>query len=109
VLAIARRLALSSQARRSQQHYVGEDASAVSKHTPELQAALRAPQPEAPLLVVAAMGAAVSDQHRAACDTHDRALRALANRLLGILHGCLAHGTLYDELTASGHRQQLVP
>jgi transposase len=46
------------------------------------------------------------DQHRAAGDTHHKALRALANRLVGILHGCLSHGTPYDELTAWGHRQQ---
>ena len=32
------------------------------------------------------------DQRRAAGDTHHRALRALANRLVGILHGCLRHG-----------------
>ena len=44
------------------------------------------------------------DQRRAAGDTHHRALRALANRLVGILHGCLRHGTLYDEHTAWGHR-----
>ncbi len=44
------------------------------------------------------------DEHRANGDTHSRALRALANRLVGILHGCLRHGTLYDEHTAWGHR-----
>jgi transposase len=44
------------------------------------------------------------DQHRARGDTHNRALRALANRLVGILHGCLRHHTLYDEHTAWGHR-----
>ena len=44
------------------------------------------------------------DARRAAGDTHHRALRALANRLVGILHGCLRHGTLYDEHTAWGHR-----
>ncbi|MPY96355.1 MAG: IS110 family transposase [Acidimicrobiia bacterium] len=44
------------------------------------------------------------DQRRAAGDTHHRALRALGNRLVGILHGCLHHGTLYDEHTAWGHR-----
>ena len=44
------------------------------------------------------------DQHRSAGDTHHRALRALANRLVGILHGCLHHATLYDEHTAWGHR-----
>ncbi len=46
------------------------------------------------------------DQHRAAGDTHHRALRALANRLVGLLHGCLRHGTPYDEHTAWGHRHQ---
>jgi hypothetical protein len=45
------------------------------------------------------------DQRRAAGDTHHRALRALGNRLVGILHGCLRHGELYDERTAWGHRQ----
>jgi transposase len=44
------------------------------------------------------------DQRRDAGDTHNRALRALANRLVGLLHGCLRHGTLYDEHTAWGHR-----
>ncbi len=46
------------------------------------------------------------DQHRAAGDTHHRALRALANRLVGLLHGCLRHATPYDENTAWGHRHQ---
>ena len=46
------------------------------------------------------------DQHRAAGDTHHAALRALANRLVGILHGCLRHDTPYDEHTAWGHRSQ---
>ena len=46
------------------------------------------------------------DQRRAAGDTHHRALRALANRLVGILHGCLRHHTLYDEHTAWAHRTQ---
>ncbi len=44
------------------------------------------------------------DERRAAGDTHHRALRALANRLVGILHGCLRHGALYDEDTAWEHR-----
>jgi transposase len=46
------------------------------------------------------------DQRRARGDTHNRALRALANRLVGILHGCLTHSTLYDEHLAWGHRAQ---
>jgi Transposase/Transposase IS116/IS110/IS902 family len=46
------------------------------------------------------------DQHRAAGDTHHQALRALGNRLVGILHGCLAHHTPYSENTAWAHRSQ---
>jgi transposase len=40
------------------------------------------------------------DTHRARGATHHQALRALSNRLVGILHGCLRHHTLYDEATA---------
>ena len=47
---------------------------------------------------------ALYDQHRAAGDLHHQALRALGNRLVGILHGCLRHRTLYDEHTAWAHR-----
>jgi transposase len=47
------------------------------------------------------------DDRRANGDTHHRALRALGNRLVGLLHGCLAHNTLYDEHTAWGHRTQV--
>jgi transposase len=46
------------------------------------------------------------DQHRAAGDLHHQALRALGNRLVGILHGCLNHRTHYNEHTAWAHRQQ---
>ena len=49
------------------------------------------------------------DQHRAAGDLHHQALRALGNRLVGILHGCLRHHTLYDEHTAWAHRQTTPP
>jgi transposase len=45
------------------------------------------------------------NQHRAAGDLHHQALRALGNRLVGILHGCLRHRTLYSEHTAWAHRQ----
>jgi transposase len=44
------------------------------------------------------------DQRRAAGDLHHQALRALANRLVGILHGCLDHRARYDEHTAWAHR-----
>jgi transposase len=45
------------------------------------------------------------DKHRAAGDVHHQALRALGNRLVGILHGCLRHHTAYNEDTAWAHRQ----
>jgi transposase len=45
------------------------------------------------------------DEHRTAGDTHHQALRALGNRLVGILHGCLRHHTPYDERKAWAHRQ----
>ena len=45
-----------------------------------------------------------NDQRRANGATHSRALRALANRFVGILHGCLRHHSIYDEHTAWAHR-----
>ncbi|OUC77769.1 IS110 family transposase, partial [Gordonia lacunae] len=39
--------------------------------------------------------------------SHTQALRAVANRLVGILHGCLTHRTLYNEHTAWHHRTNL--
>jgi Transposase/Transposase IS116/IS110/IS902 family len=44
------------------------------------------------------------DQLRGRGIGHNDALRRLANRLVGILHGCLKTGTLYDEDTAWAHR-----
>ena len=46
------------------------------------------------------------DQQRANGHGHNDALRRLANRLVGILHGCLKTRTRYDEDTAWSHRQQ---
>lgn len=58
--------------------------------------------------ITASPGARIFYDHRRENgDTHHRALRALANRLVGILHGCLRHQTHYDEHTAWAHRQQL--
>jgi len=37
------------------------------------------------------------DSQRDRGKTHNQALRALANRLVGILHGCLTHGELYRD------------
>jgi hypothetical protein len=37
------------------------------------------------------------DQLRARHKSHNEALRAVGNRLVGILHGCVAHRCLYDE------------
>lgn len=45
------------------------------------------------------------DQRRTKGDLHHQALRALGNRLVGILHGCLRHGATYNEDTAWAHRQ----
>lgn len=42
-------------------------------------------------------------QIRARGTGHQAALRQLANRWVGILHGCLKTGTLYDEKTAWSH------
>ena len=60
----------------------------------------------------AALGAspgarAFYDEQRAKGLEHNDALRRLANRLVGILHGCLKTRTLYDEATAWGHRENL--
>ncbi len=49
------------------------------------------------------------DQRRAAGDLHHQALRALGNRLVGYLHGCLRTHTHYNEHTAWNHRQQQTP
>jgi hypothetical protein len=43
---------------------------------------------------------ALYDRQRGRGATHHQALRALANRLVGILHGCLQHHTTYSEQTA---------
>src|SRR3954454_3336623 len=43
------------------------------------------------------------DRLRARGAGHHAALRQLGNRLVGILHGCLKTGTLYDEDTAWAH------
>ncbi len=43
------------------------------------------------------------DRQRARGATYNAALRQLANRLVGILHGCLKTGTRYDEATAWSH------
>lgn len=44
------------------------------------------------------------DRKRADGVNHYKALRALANRWAGILHGCLQHRVEYDEDTAWAHR-----
>jgi transposase len=47
------------------------------------------------------------DALRARGIEHNDALRRLANRLVGILHGCLKTRTVYDEATAWSHRENL--
>ena len=55
--------------------------------------------------LVASPGArAYHDALRARKIGHHAALRQLANRLVGILHGCLKTGTKYDENTAWHHQ-----
>ncbi len=49
------------------------------------------------------------DDLRARGIEHNDALRRLANRLVGIMHGCLKARALYDEATAWSHRQQMKP
>jgi transposase len=46
------------------------------------------------------------DQLRTRGQGHNAALRQLSNRLVGILHGCLRTGTLYNEQTAWAHHAQ---
>ena len=46
------------------------------------------------------------DQLRARGARHNAALRQLANRLVGILHGCLKTRTTYNEATAWSHRTE---
>ena len=48
---------------------------------------------------------ALYDAERARGTGHNPALRKVANRLVGILHGCLKTRTLYDEATAWSHRE----
>jgi transposase len=56
--------------------------------------------------MIASPGArAYYDQLRGRGVGHHAALRQLANRLVGILHGCLKTGTTYDEATAWSHRE----
>jgi transposase len=74
-------------------------------HNDRLVDALRA---QAFTALSASAGArAFYDELRARGIEHNDALRRLANRLVGILHGCLKTRTLYDEATAWGHRQDL--
>jgi transposase len=47
------------------------------------------------------------DRLRARDLGYNAALRQVANRLVGILHGCLKTGTLYDETTAWSHHHEL--
>ena len=46
------------------------------------------------------------DEQRAKGHEHNDALRRLANRLVGILHGCLKTRTPYNEATAWAHRDK---
>jgi len=54
-------------------------------------------------LTASAGARAYYDRLRARGIGHHAALRQLANRLVGILHGCLKTGTTYNETTAWNH------
>lgn len=58
-------------------------------------------------LTASAGARACYDRHRARGATHHQALRTLANRFVGILHGCLTHHQPYDEATAWPTEHQL--
>ncbi len=49
------------------------------------------------------------DRQRARGASYNAALRQLANRLVGILHGCLKTGTPYNEATAWSHHLSKAP
>ena len=55
-------------------------------------------------LSISAGARAYYDKQRARGAGHNAALRQVANRLVGILHGCLKTGTLYNENTAWAHQ-----
>jgi transposase len=57
-------------------------------------------------LTASAGARAYYDELRGRGVGHHAALRQLANRLVGILHGCLKTGTTYNEATAWSHRHQ---
>ena len=52
---------------------------------------------------------ALYDAERARGAEHNPALRKLANRLVGILHGCLKTRTTYDEAAAWPQREEIAP
>ena len=60
-----------------------------------------------PALNASSGAGAFYDALRARGVEHNDALRRLANRLVGILHGCLKTRTLYDEATAWSHREKI--
>ena len=72
-------------------------------HNSRLAGALNA---QAFAALTASPGArAFYDESRARGAGHNDALRRLANRLVGILHGCLKTRTLYDEAIAWPHHE----
>lgn len=78
---------------------VGKSVAARSLHNDLLIDALVRPAFSA--LTVSPGARAFYDRHRARGLEHQAALRQLANRLVGILHGCLKTRTVYDKTTAS--------
>lgn len=58
-------------------------------------------------LTVSPGARAFYDAHRARGAAHHQALRTLANRLVGILDGCLRHHTPYGKNLAWAHQHAL--
>jgi transposase len=60
-------------------------------------------------IVVSPGARAYYDKQRARGAGYNAALRQVANRLVGILHGCLRNGTLYDEAVAWTNHVEPLP
>ena len=81
----------------------GKTRVVLARHTHNRRLADALYQQAFPALSSSPGARAYYDTHRARGATHHQALRALANRLVGILHGCLRRHTHYNETTAWTH------
>jgi transposase/transposase IS116/IS110/IS902 family protein len=83
----------------------GKSKAVLARHTRNRRLADALYQQAFAALTASPGARAYYDTLRARGATHHQALRALGNRLVGILHGCLRHHTLYDETLAWPARQ----